>query len=112
MKTLWLSALEDHAEFYCYGFLSGKPMNVAGKDLIFRQKRVQGLWVSQVEQLGYYKLWTMTSELVSLLNTDLSTEVRATFPLDQVVDALVLYTKQLSGGKVQLMIGSAEADKV
>jgi NADPH:quinone reductase-like Zn-dependent oxidoreductase len=106
-----LAALAPGGEMHVYGFLSGKPLNVTGADLIFKQKVVKGLYLNQIFKThGMLKLMRLKSELVSLLETDLRTTVQATFPMDQVVDALMAYTANLSGGKVHLIIGDAEKE--
>ena len=107
-----LSSLVSGGEMHVYGFLSGKPLTVTGGDLIFKQKEVKGLYLGQIfKHTSVLKLYRMKNELVSLLETDLRTTVQATFPMDQVVDALMAYTGNLSGGKVQLIIGDAENPK-
>ena len=106
-----IASLAPGGEMHVYGFLSGKPLNITGADLIFKQKIVKGLYLNQVFKThGVFKLMRMKSELVSLLESDLRTTVQATFPLDNVVDALMAFTSNLSGGKVHLIIGDAEKE--
>jgi NADPH2:quinone reductase len=105
------SALQDYGEMHVYGFLSGKPVQCTGKDLIFRKKIMKGLWANQIFKLPFYQLYTMRNELISRLDTELSTQVRATYPLDKIVDALLEYTKTLSGGKIQIICGDYEKNE-
>jgi NADPH:quinone reductase len=108
-----LASLISGGEIHVYGFLSGKPLTVTAPDLIFKHKEVKGLYLGQFsKQHSFFKLMRVKSELVSLLDTDLRTTVQATFPMDQVVDALMMYTANLSGGKVHLIIGDAEKEGV
>ena len=102
-----LASLCDGGEVYVYGFLSGKPIPATGAQLIFKNKSLRGFNMQHVLRLGWIKLWLITSELVSLLPTDLSTDVRETFPLDRVPDALLAYTKNMSGGKVQIQCNAS-----
>jgi NADPH:quinone reductase-like Zn-dependent oxidoreductase len=104
-----LASLAPEGEMHVYGFLSGKPLTLPGGEFIFKQKVVRGLWLGQVfKHTGMLKLMRMKNELVSMLDTELKTSVQATFPLENIVDALMAYTSNLSGGKVQLIIGDME----
>jgi len=104
-----LASLVSGGEMHVYGFLSGKPLNIPGGELIFKQKEVKGLYLGQIfKHAGILKLLKVKSDLVNMLDNELHTDVQATFPMENVVDALLAYTSNLSGGKVQLIIGDLE----
>jgi len=105
------SALMNHGALYVYGFLSGKPLTIVPGDMIFKHKTVKGVYLGSFLKLGWYKLMKTKNELVSLLDTDLRTTVQGNFPLENVVDALMSYTSNLSAGKVHLIMGDAEQGK-
>lgn len=102
------SALIAGGELHVLGFLSGQPIPVTGADLIFKRKTMRGLYLGSVMRAGLWELYKTRSTVVQLLATDFATDVQATFTLDQIVDALRAYTTNLSGGKVQLIIGTLE----
>jgi NADPH2:quinone reductase len=106
------ASLINGGEMHVYGFLSGKPLNVPASELIFKQKELKGLWLNSALKGGIFKFLRIKNQLLSMIDNELRTTTQATFSLDQIVDALLCYTSNLSGGKVQLIIGDAEKEKV
>ena len=93
-----------------YGNLSGKPVSAGAGDLIFKSKVVKGLWLSEFANkwTNILKVLRFKNELPKLLDSTLNTDVQATFRLENVVDAIITYTQNPSGGKVHLICGDAE----
>lgn len=54
--------------------------------------------------------WKAAKEIAGALQTDFATEVRAVYPLKKVAEALLDYTQNMSGGKVQIVVGDYEKD--
>ena len=107
-----VSSLCSGGIIYVYGFLSGKPINVTGADLIFKDKEIKGLSLMSIfKKSSMFKINHMKQQVISLLDTDLTTDVQATFSLKDFADALMTYTQNLSGGKVHLIIGDAESSQ-
>lgn len=97
------AALQPKGTLYCYGFLSGEEYSMTGGDLIFKQKQLKGLWLSQyTNKLSVFQKWSLSKEIASKLDSEFSCKVSETFPLRDVPKALVNYTKDLSKGKVHI----------
>eukprot|EP00242_Pyramimonas_sp_CCMP2087_P004498 CAMPEP_0198206994 /NCGR_PEP_ID=MMETSP1445-20131203/10499_1 /TAXON_ID=36898 /ORGANISM="Pyramimonas sp., Strain CCMP2087" /LENGTH=365 /DNA_ID=CAMNT_0043879873 /DNA_START=177 /DNA_END=1274 /DNA_ORIENTATION=+ len=107
-----LHSLSTGGTLYVYGGLSGKPISdVAWSHLIFQRKSVEGFWMTAtVKELastetGAAELRGRLDAVGNLLQSQLRTCVSRTFPLTEVGDALVFLRKNMSAGKVQLIVG-------
>lgn len=99
-----LKSLRKDGVLHVYGFLSGKPVSVAGADVIFKNKKVVGLSLGDaLKKMSVFQVYQMQRAIANALDGDLSTEVHAEFPLSRVGDALKAYTQNLSQGKVHII---------
>jgi NADPH:quinone reductase-like Zn-dependent oxidoreductase len=89
-----------------YGTLAGEPIRIDPRVLLVGQKRVEGFWLSEwVRDQGVLKLLMLFRKISKLLREGvLTTEVGATFPLDQVREAVRLAATPGRQGKVLLRI--------
>jgi len=87
-----------------YGALERAACSIDPGDLIFREKRVEGFWLSEWlrHQNPLLLLWRLRSVLPMLAN-DLSTEVAMRLTLKEAPAKLPELLKSTSGGKVILM---------
>ena len=104
-----LYALCDGGEVQVYGGLSELPANnVSTRDLIFKKKSVTGFWLVQ-----YMKSkWTLgllqwTWEVTAQLTGDFKTDYAKDFPLSEIHEALLSYSKDMSSGKILLSCSSS-----
>lgn len=97
-----LRGMPNGSRLIVYGGLGGAPVQVGVDQLIFRDKKIEGFWLST---------W-MPAHLDLLMQawTDVQTEheifrseVRARFSLEQFGDALAAYANAMSGGKILLV---------
>ena len=88
-----LASLCSGGEVHIYGFLSGKPLTLPGSEFIFKEKLVKGLYLGQALKGNMFKLLRLKNELVSMLDSELRTTVQGTYPMENIVDALLAYTQ-------------------
>lgn len=94
-----LRAMPNGSRITVYGGLAGEPTHVGVDQLIFRDKRVEGFWLTT---------WMRTSPAamgaawrdVQNEHTHFKSEVRARYKLDQFGEAVNVYQAQMSGGKI------------
>ena len=84
-----------------YGMLSGKPCQIDTDTLVFRRLRIDGFtmyaWLEQTSTLGKLRTLKVAQRR---LGDDLRSEIRATKPLADFAEALVLARGTTSDGKV------------
>jgi len=97
-----LDAMPKLSEIQVYGSLSGQPCRDLGiAPLIFGGKRVSGFWLPRhIDGKSILKKKAMLNRMVSLLKTDLHTEVAAGYPLAMLSDAIAHYVGDMTGGKI------------
>ncbi len=94
----------DKAKVIVYGALSGSNCELGPAELIFKNQRLEGFWLTDwvKHQPFFQKLW-MAFRVQKLLNAELATSVQARFPLGQVGEAIERYKRNRSAGKVLLI---------
>jgi NADPH:quinone reductase len=101
-----LRALPNGSTLVLYGNLSMETPLIGADQLIFRNKSVDGFWL--IDWLGAQdgarmgEIWGQVQEFAGNV---LSSEIRARYSLEQVTDALTLYSQQMSGGKLLFVPG-------
>lgn len=100
-------AMPKGSRIIIYGALAGDNCQVSHFDLIFRDQRIEGFWLTQwVKNRSWAQKMLMVMEVQSLLPTELNTHIQARFPLEKVHQAIELYKANRTGGKVLLVPGS------
>ncbi|HWB08933.1 MAG TPA: zinc-binding dehydrogenase [Pirellulales bacterium] len=96
-----LRAQPERSRLLVYGALSQEPVQIDPFSLIFERKHVEGflltLWLRRKNLLSQLRT---AGRVQRLLDTDLTTEIRAKFPLRQARTALAEYANHMSAGKV------------
>ena len=84
-----------------YGGLAQQPSQADVGDLVFSGKTVTGFWLTrwlpEKSTLASLRLWRRAQRLIG---DELSSEIRDTFPLASVADAVSSYEGAMSAGKV------------
>lgn len=87
-----------------FGAMSGKPLEISGADLIFKQATVRGFWLSKImrdakpDDIGRWM-----SELVRLVATKTITlQTGAVYPLDRIAEAAAASAEPGRVGKILL----------
>ncbi len=84
-----------------YGGLSGEEPRIGVDQLIFRDKKLEGFWLSSwLPGRSPDELAQLAAEIPALARDTLSTDTRARYPLARFREALADYAGQMSGGKV------------
>jgi NADPH:quinone reductase-like Zn-dependent oxidoreductase len=96
-----LAAMPGAATVMVYGGLSQQPAQANIGDLVFTGKTVTGFWLTrwlpQKSTIQSFRLWKKVQRLIG---NELASEVRATFSLESIVDAVSSYQAAMSAGKV------------
>ena len=103
-----IAALGTGGRCLVYGSLAGEPVSVHPRNLIGLGITVEGFW------LGSWAKKQSIPTMLRLLKTvramiregTLGTDIAATYPMEQVADAMRHATKAGKGGKVLLRIGT------
>ena len=87
-----------------YGALADEPCQIDSKDFFFRDKKLEGFWLSRwIKRKGFLSRLLLAGRVQKLLSNELQTNVRARFPLEDIVPAVELYTRQRTEGKILLL---------
>ena len=89
-----------------YGTLSGEPLSVEPRTLIVGSKRVEGFWLGEwVRRQSLLAKFFLMRKLGKLIRDGtLATPVGATYPLDQVGEAVRAAAQPAREGKILLRI--------
>ena len=100
------SALAAGGRMLVYGALSGEPLTFDPRALIVGQKRVEGFWLGDwVQQQGLLTKYRLMKRIGRLLLAGvLTSAVAATYPLEQVKEAVRAAAQPGRHGKVLLRI--------
>jgi NADPH:quinone reductase-like Zn-dependent oxidoreductase len=102
-----LSAMPDGGTAIVYGGLSMLGCLVDPRALIFERKSVRGFWLADwMRNAGTLKKFRAAQGVQRLLKDELRTEVRARLPLEQAVEGVRDYAREMTGGKVIFVPGS------
>lgn len=98
------SLLPRRSRVVVYGALSEQTCQVHPGSLIFRDVRIEGFWLSTwFQRLQPAELLRGALTVQRLLASELKSEVRACFPLEESDRAIDLYRSRMTEGKVLLL---------
>jgi NADPH:quinone reductase-like Zn-dependent oxidoreductase len=98
-----LRALPSHSKVTVFGALSFEPAQATPGQLIFENKSVDGFWLGPyISTKNLVQTMLMWRRAQKLLTTDLKTEIRAEYPLQDAPRAVEEYLSQMTGGKLLL----------
>lgn len=101
-------ALGTGGRLIVYGTLSGEPLTVGPRELLVGNQRIEGFWLSNwVKQQGVLTMLRLFRTINRLMKEGvLTSEIGATFPLDQIVAAVRQANQPGRPGKVLLRISA------
>jgi NADPH2:quinone reductase len=101
-------ALGAEGRLLVYGTLSGEPIPLDPRRLMVGQKRIEGFWLSEwAKQQGVLTMLRLFKHINRLLSAGvLTTPVQATFPMEQVQEAVRLAETPGRQGKILLALTS------
>jgi NADPH:quinone reductase-like Zn-dependent oxidoreductase len=103
-----VETLGQHGRMLVYSNLSGSPMTLEPRALMTIPRRIEGFWLSEwVRDQGPLRMLMLFRQIASLLREGvLTTQVGATFSLDEVQAAVRQAAQPGRDGKVLLKIAS------
>lgn len=98
-----LAGLPRGSTVVVYGGLSEQPAQVEIGDLVFDAKTVTGFWLTRwIPERNPVQILWLWRKVQRLIGDSLGSEIQATYPLEQVADAVSNYQSEMSAGKVLL----------
>ena len=101
MTMQLLEAMPASSKVTVYGGLSFEPPQILPGHLIFENKTIDGFWLTtwfaQINFIQGLRLWRRAQKLLS---TELRSDVRARYPLQDAQKAVMDYQSHMTGGKV------------
>ncbi len=105
LSSQMLHAMPDNSRLLVYGALSERPCRVNYDSLIFKGQSVQGFWLSRwFEKMNIFTLLLHANKVQRLLATDLQTVIHKQIVLEDILSEIVLYSKQMTSGKLLVQI--------
>lgn len=101
-----LGCLAPLGRLVVFGTMSQAPLSFSSRDLMTPGARIEGFWLGNyMSRLGLVSKLTLISRVGRLLREGvLASEIGATFPLDQIRDAVTHVEQPARPGKVLLTI--------
>jgi NADPH:quinone reductase-like Zn-dependent oxidoreductase len=99
-------ALAPHGRMLLYGTLSGEPMTLDSRALMVGQKQIAGFWLSEwAQQQRALTMLRLFRQITRLLRAQiLTTDVGATYPLDDIPAAVTAAETPGRSGKILLRL--------
>src|SRR5215471_2056632 len=97
-------AMLPESRIVVYGALADEPLQIDSKDFFFRNKKLEGFWLSRwIKRKGFLQKLLLAYKIQKLLPNELQTRIQACFRLEDILSAIDLYEKQPTEGKVLLV---------
>src|SRR5258706_7016635 len=98
-----LKAMPSHSKVIVYGGLSYEPIRTEAGHLIFEGKSIEGFWLTRwLSKQNFLQNIVTWQRAQKLIMTDLKSEIRMQYPLNEVHNAIKEYQNQMTGGKILL----------
>jgi trans-2-enoyl-CoA reductase len=87
-----------------YGLLSGQPCEINAFNFVFRDITLTGFWLAKLmRSMSFDQIQALYEQLAQrLIDGTIHVSVEASYPLEQVADAMAHAKREARGGKVQL----------
>src|SRR6516225_809834 len=97
-------AMPPESRIVVFGALSDEPCQIDSKDFFFRDKKLEGFWLSRwIKRKGFLQKLLLAYRVQKLLSNELQTRVQARFPLEDILSAIDICERLRTGGKVLLV---------
>jgi NADPH:quinone reductase len=98
-----LKAMPSHSKVIVYGGLSYEPAQIEAGQLIFEGKSIEGFWLTRwMSKKNFLQSLAIWQRAQKLITTDLKSEIRMQYPLNEAQNAIKEYQSQMTGGKILL----------
>lgn len=99
-----LAALPYGSKMISYGALSEQSIPVNAGLMIFQNKKIEGFWLSSwIYNKGYQNVIELAQKAQKYLKTDLRTEIKRKFLIEEGYQALDYYKNNMTGGKILIV---------
>lgn len=95
-----LRAMPNGATITVYGGLAAAPVTIGVDQLIFRDKKVDGFWLSRWLPSAGQQVMAAWLDVSAGIGAEYHSEIRARYRLEDAAQVLSDYAAQMSGGKV------------
>jgi NADPH:quinone reductase-like Zn-dependent oxidoreductase len=96
-----LEGMPEHSKVTVYGGLSLQAARATPGQLVFEGKGIDGFWMGPwLGKKNLIQIMMMWRRAQKLLSTELKSEIRAEYPLQDAQKAVREYQSQMTGGKV------------
>ncbi len=103
MTIQLLKAMPPHSKVIVYGGLSYEPIQAEVGQFIFEGKSIEGFWlITWMSKKNFLQSLGIWRRAQKLMMTDLKSEIRRQYPLNEVQQAIEEYQNQMTGGKILL----------
>lgn len=103
-----LAAMPRGGRVIVYGALSEAMCTVHSGQLIFKQKGIDGFWLTDwISRLNIVARWRTAFSIQKLLATDLQTEVHPRLSLQEAVAGIETYTQEMTKGKSLIVLSGS-----
>lgn len=103
MTLQLLDALPEHSKVTVYSCLSYEAAQAGADHLIFEDKAVDGFWMGPwINNMNLVEILMLWRRAQKLMETELKSEIRAQYPLQEAQKAVQEYLNQMTGGKILL----------
>jgi NADPH:quinone reductase len=104
MTGLLLAALPPKGRVILYGGLSGQASSIGPFDIIFGDKAVEGFYVpTWLAHKSLPQLVLLERRITRLLDSDLSTDARASVGLERAAEGIAEYERSMTAGKLLIL---------
>ena len=98
-----LKAMPSHSKVIVYGGLSYEPVQAEAGQFIFEGKSIEGFWLTNwMSKKNFLQSLAIWQRAQKLIMTDLKSEIRKQYSLNEAQDAIKEYQSQMTGGKILL----------
>lgn len=99
-----MSLVGDGGTLVSFGAMSGKPLEISGGDLVFKQAVVKGFWLAKIMRTAKREdIGRWMSELVRLVASgEVRLQTGGVYPLDRIAEAAVASAEPGRAGKILL----------
>ncbi|NHF59695.1 zinc-binding dehydrogenase [Flavobacteriaceae bacterium TP-CH-4] len=98
-----LKAMPQNSRVTVFSALSREAVQVSPGILIFENKGIDSFWLGPwIGEQGILKTMSLWKRAQKQIPSDLKSEIRKIYPLNEVKEAIRDYTKQMTGGKMLL----------
>eukprot|EP01095_Lingulamoeba_sp_RSL-Kostka_P009502 TRINITY_DN3305_c0_g1_i1.p1 TRINITY_DN3305_c0_g1~~TRINITY_DN3305_c0_g1_i1.p1 ORF type:complete len:379 (-),score=124.35 TRINITY_DN3305_c0_g1_i1:203-1339(-) len=99
-----IKAMPNSSTLYVYGGLSNQHCSaVRPTDLIFQKKTLKGFWLTDYSnKKNLLQMFLWVRKVQKNLKLNLNTEIRKSYSLDEMAEALVDYNSNMSDGKISM----------